>query len=706
MWLSREASSSSAGGSRSVVALKTIPRRDSANAFNAGQAVRERNALFAAAKSESLWLLGLRYAMQDRKNLYLVTDYLPGGDLRALMNRNNGSLSEELTLFFVAEVTMALNSLHKLGFAHLDLRPENVGIDRLGHVKLIDFGAAQTMDADGRIALSGGNLFGCPLYVAPELPLALTKQARSHSQQESDRLDGRKCDFWSLGVCAAEMRIGDVPRGNKAATAKEALQKVEGVSNPALLDLVDGLLRHSPEKRLGYDELVRHAFFLTVDWDELRNSCAPFVPELPAGDEDVSNFEADSRSVESRETETELSSPVRRRAKEPEEDFILGFTFMGKREDDDAVASSTRSSTSGGDRHRLQQLLKENEDLRLKLSRFEHQLAAQRETSLRESGESHQLQQLCEQENKELRTTIARLEKLLQLEREERGVCEKKTLELLRDVKVKWQQREEARVDDIRKEKDEAFAEAARLRTGLNEAQAETETQAEELRQLRDAKNSLKTKLKECREKLVDAVAKCESESARVRELEAAKTDWAETSVFEGQKNEKLKERATAAEKAARDAEDGRKAAEAGRSNVERLLQEAKKTEADLERGLAEARNDLKRAQAEKEAASEARKKAELELADAEKENTLCRRENEEKLRSLENARSDENSSELRLHKVEVRMLEKKNRDLEERVKFLREHMIREEKAAKERLAEENAELKTKLDSVNETCER
>ena len=190
---------------KELCALKSIPKKDTSNAFDPAQACKERNALCKAADSQ--WLVGLKYAMQDRANLYLVTEYLPGGDLRALMNRNDGALSEELTLFYMAELTMALNCLHKLGFSHLDLRPENVGIDRLGHAKLLDFGAAEEMDDEGHI-FPGSNLYGCPLYLAPELPLALTKQAgNSHKRK---LVDGRKCDFWSLGVLGLEMRSGQV----------------------------------------------------------------------------------------------------------------------------------------------------------------------------------------------------------------------------------------------------------------------------------------------------------------------------------------------------------------------------------------------------------------------------------------------------------------------------------------------------------------
>ena len=116
----------------------------------------------------------------------------------------------------MAELTMALDCLHKLGFAHLDLRPENVGLDRLGHAKLLDFGAAEEMDDEGHI-FPGSNLYGCPLYLAPELPLALTKQAgNSHKRK---LVDGRKCDYWSLGVCGLEMRSGQVILRNQSQTS-------------------------------------------------------------------------------------------------------------------------------------------------------------------------------------------------------------------------------------------------------------------------------------------------------------------------------------------------------------------------------------------------------------------------------------------------------------------------------------------------------
>jgi cell cycle protein kinase DBF2 len=99
---------------------------------------RERQIMQCVA---SRWLTPLRYALQDSTYLYLVMDFLPGGDLGMLL-RNVGAFDEAHARFYAAEMVIAVDQLHKLSFIHRDLKPENFMIDRSGHLKLIDFGLA------------------------------------------------------------------------------------------------------------------------------------------------------------------------------------------------------------------------------------------------------------------------------------------------------------------------------------------------------------------------------------------------------------------------------------------------------------------------------------------------------------------------------------------------------------------------------------
>ena len=77
--------------------------------------------------------------LQDELNLYMVLDYLPGGELFKLI-KNQIFLSEEESRFYLAEIVLAIESLHQLNIIYRDLKPENVLIDKNGHIKLIDFG--------------------------------------------------------------------------------------------------------------------------------------------------------------------------------------------------------------------------------------------------------------------------------------------------------------------------------------------------------------------------------------------------------------------------------------------------------------------------------------------------------------------------------------------------------------------------------------
>lgn len=162
-----------------VYAIKKMPKTSFA------QSKEERNIL---ANNKTEWLPSLYYAFQvsvecwlrpsfpwhifnpivylkysqDETYLYLAMEYMPGGDLFSLMSRNN-TFTEDVIQFYLAEITLALNALHSLGFVHRDIKPENILIDRLGHLKLVDFGSAVAIEKDGHV--NSFSLVGTPDYI-------------------------------------------------------------------------------------------------------------------------------------------------------------------------------------------------------------------------------------------------------------------------------------------------------------------------------------------------------------------------------------------------------------------------------------------------------------------------------------------------------------------------------------------------------------
>lgn len=119
--------------------MKTIKKASVSNC----QIREERDIMVLGRKCE--WITRLQYAFQDKENLYLVMEYLPGGDLLGLMIRH-GAFDEELAKFYLAEIAVALNALHSFGFVHRDIKPENLLLDRCGHLKLGKFNYFKTLD--------------------------------------------------------------------------------------------------------------------------------------------------------------------------------------------------------------------------------------------------------------------------------------------------------------------------------------------------------------------------------------------------------------------------------------------------------------------------------------------------------------------------------------------------------------------------------
>lgn len=243
-------------------------------------------------------MLILSVVHQDHDHLYLVMEYLPGGDLLGLMCRH-GAFDEDTARFYLAELTQALHALHQQGFVHRDIKPENILLDRFGHLKLADFGNAAPLSRTGTVVSM--TPVGTPDYIAPELLDTLSTAAATHSTRS---VHDATCDFWSMGIIGYEFLTEETPFHADSVTETYALidkhvsgdGAVPALKYPGELEvtrdfrsLIDALVTRK-SKRLTYTQILQHSFFQDVEWDHLRLQVPPIIPSL-SGEDDTSNFE-------------------------------------------------------------------------------------------------------------------------------------------------------------------------------------------------------------------------------------------------------------------------------------------------------------------------------------------------------------------------------------------------------------------------------
>ena len=113
--------------------------------FQKNQILHVRTEREIMIMSNNPWVVNLKYSFQDETFLYLVMDYLPGGDLMSLLIKKD-ILKEEEARFYIAEIVLAIEALHKMGCIHRDIKPDNILIDKKGHIKLSDFGLSKLSD--------------------------------------------------------------------------------------------------------------------------------------------------------------------------------------------------------------------------------------------------------------------------------------------------------------------------------------------------------------------------------------------------------------------------------------------------------------------------------------------------------------------------------------------------------------------------------
>ncbi|CAO2628806.1 Ribosomal protein S6 kinase alpha-2 [Lemmus lemmus] len=218
------------------------------------------------------FIVKLHYAFQTEGKLYLILDFLRGGDLFTRLSKEV-MFTEEDVKFYLAELALALDHLHSLGIIYRDLKPENILLDEEGHIKITDFGLSkEAIDHDKRAYSFCGTIE----YMAPEVV-----NRRGHTQS---------ADWWSFGVLMFEMLTGSLPFQGKDRKETMALILKAKLGMPQFLSveaqsLLRALFKRNPCNRLGIDgveEIKRHPFFVTIDWNKLyrKEIKPPFKPAV------------------------------------------------------------------------------------------------------------------------------------------------------------------------------------------------------------------------------------------------------------------------------------------------------------------------------------------------------------------------------------------------------------------------------------------
>ena len=261
------------------------------------------------------FLVHLHCAFQTKSKLYLVLDYIPGGELFTRLNEQRFFL-ENAARFYIAEIILAIEYLHECNIVYRDLKPENILLGADGHIVLTDFGLAKYLAND-----NCRTFCGTVEYMAPEV---MNRQGSGYT---------RMVDWWSVGALLYEMLTGATPFAgprnslNRRKVEQNILDGNFKIPRHVSIDagnLIKALLKRAIFKRLGFNgasEIKQHDFFKAIDWQKVQNKEyePPFIPKVTGAD--VSRFDTKFTEMLPIDSPDEFFLP------KSKQDHFLGFSF-------------------------------------------------------------------------------------------------------------------------------------------------------------------------------------------------------------------------------------------------------------------------------------------------------------------------------------------------------------------------------------------
>lgn len=338
-----------------VYAMKKLKKSEMLRRGQVEHVKAERNLL---AEVDSNYIVKLYCSFQDDEYLYLIMEYLPGGDMMTLLMRKD-TLTEDEARFYIAETILAIESIHKHNYIHRDIKPDNLLLDRYGHLRLSDFGLCKPLDCsklqEGDFSIGNNQNGATQSDQSPSAPKRTQQEQLQHWQKNRRMLAystvgtpdyiapevllkkgyGMECDWWSLGAIMYEMLVGYPPfySDDPMSTCRKIVNwrthlkfPEEAKLSPEAKDLITKLLCNVNQRlgSRGADEIKAHCWFRGVEWDKLYQMEAAFIPEVN-GELDTQNFE----KFEEPESQTQTSSktgPWRKMLSSKDLNFV-GYTY-------------------------------------------------------------------------------------------------------------------------------------------------------------------------------------------------------------------------------------------------------------------------------------------------------------------------------------------------------------------------------------------